>query len=176
MISRGPHCKRSRSSRPFPDAEVRALGHEPRSDLVQVGPVSPPADVAAALRLGPGDVALIRKRHMYASDIPVQVATSYLPWDIARNSPLTQPDTGPGGTYSRLAELGHPIARFTERVTIRTPATDEETVLRLSEEQKVFTVFHTAYDHDGQPVEVTIHVMPTHQWILDYEWPAEPAL
>jgi GntR family transcriptional regulator len=155
------------------DAEVRALGYEPRSELVQVGPVTPPDEVAEALALSPGDVALIRRRHMSASETPVQVATSYIPWDLARNSQLTQADTGPGGTYSRLAELGHPIARFRERVTVRTPSANDASWLRLAEEQRVYTIFHVAFDDQDKPVEVTIHVMPTHQWVLDYEWPAE---
>jgi GntR family transcriptional regulator len=156
------------------DGEVRRLGFEPRSDPIQIGPVTPPDRVAAALALGPGDVALIRKRDMYASDVPVQRGTSWIPWEIARNTQLTERDTGPGGSYSRLAELGYPIARFTERVTVRTPDPEEEAFLRLSEEQKVFEIFHTALLEDGRPIEVTIHCLPVHQWVLDYAWPIEP--
>jgi DNA-binding GntR family transcriptional regulator len=61
------------------DTEISRLGFEPRSDLVQVGRTRPPADVAPALALAPGDDVLIRKRHMYAADTPVQLATSYVP-------------------------------------------------------------------------------------------------
>jgi GntR family transcriptional regulator len=157
------------------DGEVRRLGFEPRSELIEVGPVVAPGDVAEALHLGAEDVALIRKRHMYASDVPVQLATSYVPWTIAGGTRLTEADTGPGGTYSRLAELGHPVARFTERVTVRTPSPEEEDFLRLTEEQKVFSIFHLAFDQDGRPVEVTVHTLPTHQWVLDYAWPIDPS-
>ena len=27
-----------------------------------------------------------------------------------------------------------------------------------------------AWTADGRPVEVTVHVMPVHQWHLEYEW------
>ncbi|GAA1455491.1 GntR family transcriptional regulator [Nocardiopsis tropica] len=150
--------------------EVREMGHEPRSVLAQLGPVIPPASVAEALRLETDEVAAIRRRHMFADDVPVQIATSYVPWSIAAGTPITQEDTGQGGTYSRLADLGHPIARFTERITVRMPEPDEVVVLRLVEDQPVYVVHHVAWTAEGRPVEVTVHVMPVHQWHLEYEW------
>jgi GntR family transcriptional regulator len=156
------------------DTEISRLGFEPRSHLVQVGQVRPPADVASALALANDEPALIRKRHMYAADTPVQLATSYVPWSIAQGTQLEQADTGPGGTYSRLAELGHTPARFTESIALRPPTSQEADFLRLSDEQHVLTIFHIAWTSDERPVEVTIHVLPPHQWELHYEWPAEP--
>lgn len=156
------------------DTEIARLGFEPRSDLVRVGQVRPPADVATTLGLADGDDALIRQRHMYAGDTPVQLATSYVPWSIAEDTQLEQTDTGPGGTYSRLADLGHAPARFTETVALRPPTPDEADVLRLSDEQHVLTIFHVAWTTDDRAVEVTIHVLPPHQWELHYDWPAEP--
>ena len=150
--------------------EVSAMGHTPKSELVELGPVTPPADVAEALRFDVDEVAAIRRRHMYADDVPVQIATSYIPWEIAAGTPITQADTGQGGTYSRLADLGHPVARFTERITVRMPEADEAVVLRLSEDQPVYVVHHVAWTADDRPVEITIHVMPVHQWLLDYDW------
>jgi GntR family transcriptional regulator len=156
------------------DTEISRLGFEPRSDLVQVGQVSAPTDVAAALALGAGADALIRKRHMYAADTPVQLATSYVPWSIAEGTQLEQTDTGPGGTYSRLAELGYAPARFTETIALRPPTSEEADFLKLSDEQHVLAIFHVARTADERPVEVTIHVLPPHQWELHYDWPAEP--
>ena len=82
-------------------------------------------------------------------------------------------DTGPGGTYSRLADLGHAPARFTETITLRPPTSEEADFLRLSDEQHVLSIFHVAWTSDARPVEVTIHVLPPHQWELHYDWPAE---
>jgi GntR family transcriptional regulator len=157
------------------DTEISRLGFEPRSNLVQVGQVRPPADVATALALTDDDDALIRKRRMYASDTPVQLATSYVPWSIAKGTQLEETDTGPGGTYSRLAELGHAPARFTETIALRPPTSEEADFLRLSDEQHVLAIFHVAWTSDQRPVEVTIHVLPPHQWELHYDWPAEPS-
>ena len=156
------------------DTEITRLGFDPRSDLVQVGRTSPPAVVAAELAFQADEDALIRKRHMYAGETPVQLATSYVPWSIAEGTRLVQKDTGPGGTYSVLAELGHAPARFTEKVALRPPLREEAAFLRLDDEQHVIEIFHTAWTSDDRPVEVTIHVLPPHQWELRYEWPAEP--
>lgn len=158
------------------DSDINKLGFDPRSDLIQVGRTSPPADVAAALKLEADEDALVRKRHMYAGETPVQLATSYVPWSIAEGTKLVEIDTGPGGTYSRLAELGHAPVRFTETVSLRPPSTEEADVLRLSDEHHVLVIFHKAWTSDTDTVEVTIHVLPPHQWELQYGWPAEPPL
>jgi len=155
------------------DTEVRRLGHTPRAEIVQTGPVTPPREVAELLGFEQDEVAAIRARHMYADDIPVQIATSYVPWSIAAGTAITQPDTGPGGLYSRLEELGHRITRFTERIRTRLPSSEESTVLRISEDQAVYAVEHLAFAGD-RVVEVAIHVMPTSQWTLEYDWAADP--
>jgi hypothetical protein len=68
------------------DVEMKALGRMPRAELVELGPVVPPAEVADRLGLEPGEQALIRRRRMYADDEPMQLATSLCPgpWPKAR--------------------------------------------------------------------------------------------
>ena len=57
---------------------------------------------------------LVRRRQMFTAGLPTQLATAYYPGGIARGTRIEQQDTGPGGSYSRLAEAGHAPARFTE--------------------------------------------------------------
>lgn len=153
--------------------EVRSLGHTPHSKLVKLGPTTPPQEIAEIFQFGRDDIAAIRHRHMTADETPVQIATSYVPWVIAQDTPITQEDTGPGGTYSRLEDLGYRVTRFTERIRTRPPSEEEADFLRLGEDQQVYSVLHIAYTEDGTPVEVTQHVMPTFQWVLEYEWAAD---
>ena len=47
---------------------------------------------------------------------PVEFATSYLPLALARNTPIAQPNPGPGGIYARLEELGHRLDHFDEEI------------------------------------------------------------
>ena len=71
--------------------------------------------------------ALIRRRRMYANDEPMQLATSYVPWSLAEGTQMTERDSGPGGIYSRLAEIDHGPVRFTEDVSTRIPTPERVT-------------------------------------------------
>jgi GntR family transcriptional regulator len=154
------------------DAELTALGLTSRT-TVTVDEVPAPAEVAETLGVDEGTTVLARSREMFANDIPVQIARSYLPWDIAEGTALTKADTGAGGTYSRLAELGHAPAEFTETVRVRPPSDDESRALRMDPDQRVFSIVRTARTAEGRPVEVNVIVMPAHQWELAFTWPAE---
>jgi GntR family transcriptional regulator len=99
------------------DVEMKELGFTPGVELVEVGPVTPPDEIVKRLQLEPGEQALIRRRRMYANGEPMQLATSYLPWSLAEGTPMAERDTGPGGIYSRLADIGHGPIRFTEDVS-----------------------------------------------------------
>ncbi|WP_432017689.1 GntR family transcriptional regulator [Streptomyces hydrogenans] len=152
------------------DAEIARLGMSPVSQ-VTVSRVLPPTHVAELLGVETGVTAVVsRARLMLADDTPVQLATSYLPVDIAGGTQLEQTDTGPGGTKSRLADLGYPQAQITEQIEVRSPEPEEAAALRLTEDQRVYEVTHTARTAEGRAVEVAVHVMPTHLWTLSYTW------
>jgi GntR family transcriptional regulator len=155
------------------DAEMKALGRTARTELVELGAVAAPAEVAERLRLDPGDQALIRRRRMYADDEPMQLATSYVPWSLAEGTQMTTEDTGPGGLYSRLADVGHRPVRFTEEVAIRMASEDESRFLNLPAPEPVFYLVRTAYDDSERPVEICEHIMPGDRWELTYEWAAD---
>lgn len=149
-------------------------GLEPRTGLVQAEVIDPPATVAEQLGLPVGEQVLIRKRHMFAGDRPVQLATSYIPVQVAGSVELAFPDTGPTGIYGRLAARGHHIVRFVEQVDARRPTSEEVEFLRLSSGQHVFDVVRFAYGRTGRPLEVVSNVFPTQFWRLSYEWEADP--
>lgn len=156
---------------PF-DAELRRLGLEPRSDA-ETGRGVAEDSVNALLGLEPGTETIYRRRKMYASGSPVQLATSYLPTDVAEAAGAETPDTGAGGLYSRLADAGFGPARFTERIRVRTPEAGEAEFLGLDPDHRVYVVTRIARTADGRAVEACVHVMPAHQWELVYEWDAE---
>jgi GntR family transcriptional regulator len=154
------------------DAEMRRHGLTPetRTDVSRV-PVS--AGVAELLGVDEEATVLARRREMLADGEPVQMATSYLPLDIVEGTPITEQDPGPGGIYSRLAELGHDPVAFAETVRIRRPIGDEARFLDMDLDQRVITIRRTAADATGRVVEVNEIALPAHQWELVYEWPAE---
>jgi GntR family transcriptional regulator len=153
------------------DAEIRALGMTPRSD-VEVSRVIPPKAVAQALNLAEGQPNTVeRKRHMYVNDVPVQLATSYIPVEIAQGTALEQQDSGPGGIISRFADLGLAQTRITEDVTVRRATDEEQTFLRLEDDEPVIEIFHTGWTAGNRPVEVAVHSVPAYLWTLNYDWP-----
>ncbi|MGH3927165.1 MAG: GntR family transcriptional regulator [Pseudonocardiaceae bacterium] len=155
------------------DFEIRRLGLTPRTEIVQLEAVQPPTAAATVLELEDGEPALIRKRQMFASDEPVLLATSYLPWKNAEEAGVTNIDTGPGGTYSRLADIGLGPVRFSEDVRARIPTAEEESFFGLSEAQQVFEIVHISWIADGRAVEYRLDTLPTFQWVMHFEWNAE---
>lgn len=153
--------------------EIRKAGLVPRADLADLSTVPAPAEVAEHLEIAEGDPVVRRTRHMFASDRPVQLATSYLPLTIAGSQDIALPDTGPTGLYKRLAAHGYGVARFVEEIEARQPHEAEAAFLRLTETQHVLEVTRIAYTADNQPVETVINVFPSQQWRLSYEWSAE---
>lgn len=164
--------RESGGSRGAFDAELRAAGMDPRTD-VDVGRAVPPGSVARLLDIPEGTEAVYRKRRMFAGDWPVQVATSWIPADLAVGTQIAERDTGPGGIYSRLADLGHAPAEFTEEVRVRVPGDEEVTALGIDPDHRVYTITRVASDRSGRVVEVNSIVLPTHQWTLTYAWQAE---
>ncbi|HEV2373540.1 MAG TPA: GntR family transcriptional regulator [Streptosporangiaceae bacterium] len=155
------------------DSEVRGLGLTPRTE-VTVERLSAPAAIAVALELAEGADVVTRNRRMYANDVPVQLATSWIPAEIADGTRIAEPDSGPGGIISRFAELGYAQTRITERIQVRRPSDGEARFLRLDNDQAVTEIWHTGWTAEDRPVEVCVHVVPAHLWALDYEWSIEP--
>lgn len=152
------------------DAEIRALGMTPRSD-VAVSRVIPPAEVAQALALPEGEPnTVMRKRHMYVNDVPVQLAPSYIPVEIAEGTALEQRDSGPGGIVSRFADLGYRQVKITESVRVRRSTEEEQTFLKLEDDEPVIEIFHVGWTADDRAVEVCVHSVPAYLWTLDYDW------
>ncbi|SEG93134.1 GntR family transcriptional regulator [Thermomonospora echinospora] len=172
-VSRYRKDSRERARGAF-DSEVRKLGMEPRSDLT-VGRVVPPAEVAAILNIEPGQEVVVRSRRMYADGVPVQIAPSYIPLDIAAGTVLEEQNQGQGGMVSRMADLGYRQVRMTESITVRPPNDDEADFLQMSADQRVYVITHVGWTADNRPVEVCVHVMPTHYWTLEYGWDVDPA-
>jgi GntR family transcriptional regulator len=152
-------------------AEVESHGLTARSDST-VAQVPCPASAADLLGVEPGGLVLARQRRMYANDVPAQLAISYIPLDIASGTRLEQADTGPGGMYARLGELGHGPARFAERVRVRPPTDAERSFLRLDADQPALAIRRTATDATGRIVEVNDIVLAAHQWELADDWDA----
>jgi DNA-binding GntR family transcriptional regulator len=151
------------------DAEIRQHGMQPRWTTVP-GQEPAPEHIAALFGMDAGTEVVTRARDMFANDVPVQLAKTYLPADVASSTGLTEVDSGAGGLISRLSETRHQQTSVTETVRVRTPNEQEQEALALPADARVYELTHSARTVTGRCVEVTVHIMPVHLWDLSYTW------
>ena len=152
--------------------EAAQVGATPQVDMLTVTTARPPAEVADRLGVADDADVVVRSRRYLLDAKPVETAVSYIPADLAKGTPIAEPNPGPGGIYARLEEQGHTLARFTEDVTARMPTPDETKVLGLRPGVPVFHLVRTAFDVEGRAVEVCDTVMASDAYLLSYELPA----
>lgn len=148
------------------EAEGRSLD----VDNVQVSEDDAPGRAAVLLGLADGERVIVRDRRYLLDGKPVLLARSYLPASLARGTQIAQPDTGPGGTYARLADLGHPPVRFREDLRARMPEPGEVSSLDLAPGTPVVEVIRIAYASDGQPVEVSEMIADASAYVFRYDF------
>jgi GntR family transcriptional regulator len=141
-------------------------------DQISVTEEPPPQRISRTLGLTEGDAVCVRSRRFLVAGRPVMLATSYLSSALVAGSPITQQDTGPGGTYARLADLGHGPVHYQEEVRARMPSTEEAKRLSMAGSSPVITVARTAFNADRQAVEVNEMTMDAASYVLDYEFDA----
>ncbi|HYZ52211.1 MAG TPA: GntR family transcriptional regulator [Streptosporangiaceae bacterium] len=152
--------------------EAAQVGATPQVDMLTVTEGTAPAEIADRLRLAEDAPVVVRSRRYLLDGKPVETAVSYIPADLAKGTPITDPNPGPGGIYARLEEQGHTLERFTEDITARMPTPEEARLLALPPGVPVFRLVRTAYAVDGRAVEVCDTVMAADAYLLSYELPA----
>ncbi|MFF0409801.1 GntR family transcriptional regulator [Kitasatospora sp. NPDC004745] len=154
-------------------AEAEQSGGKPSVNVLFVGPVDAPEEIAERLNVPAGSKVLARKRRYFRDGTPTEEATSYLPWDVVKDIPETFAENpGGGGIYARLEEHGHRLAEFTETVRARLATKAETAALALSPGSPVIHLVRDAISDAGRVVEVCDTVMAADQFVLDYRFPA----
>ncbi|MFV2197606.1 GntR family transcriptional regulator [Nocardiopsis sp. LOL_012] len=148
-------------------------------DSVHVEEALPAEHVARALELT-GQARVVRRSRRYLVEgRPVQSAVSHLPLavletggDGAAALRVREADSGPGGIYARLAELGYAPAHFTEEIRVRMPTPEERDRLRLAAGTPVLEVARTALTAEHRPVEFNEITMDGSAYVLQYDFDA----
>lgn len=153
-------------------AEAQTEGWTPQVEVLDVGPTTAAAEVAARLEIEAGSDVLRRHRRYLADGQPVEVATSWLPLELVKGTAICETNPGPGGIYARLEELGHTLDHFTEEVEARMPSPDETRLLRLPPGTPVFRLVRAAHSKAGRIVEICDTVMAADHYVLSYRLPA----
>lgn len=114
----------------------------------------------------------MRRRRFVLDGKSVLLATSYLPTPLVAGPAITQEETGQGGTYARLAELGYKPVHFREEIRSRMPSKDEAAQLSMSAGTPVILICRTAYTDEGRPVEINEMTLDAASYILEYDFDA----
>ncbi|RKS07938.1 GntR family transcriptional regulator [Nocardiopsis sp. Huas11] len=148
-------------------------------DRLRVEEASAVDHVRRALDLSEGEAVLRRSRRYLVEGRPVQSAVSHLPLSLLgseQDSPaarrIREHDSGPGGIYARLAELGRAPARFTEEIRVRMPTPEESEELSLTPGTPVLEVARTALTEQNVPVEFNEITMDGSAYVLQYDFDA----
>ncbi|MFF7242620.1 GntR family transcriptional regulator [Embleya sp. NPDC008237] len=154
-------------------AETEQAGGVPSVNVLYIGPTEAPADAAERLGVALGTQVLERRRLYFTDGVPTEVASSYLPWDVAKDIPeLFAENPGGGGIYARLEEHGHALVEYTETVVARLASKQETSLLGLSPGAPVLHLVRNAVTEGGRVVEVCDTLMAADKFVLDYRIPA----
>lgn len=144
-------------------------GREFASDQLKIGYADPPERVARVLDTA--DAGMRSRRYLVDGQAAL-LADSYLPADIVRGSRIMEPDTGPGGTYGRLRDLGFEVAAFSMQVWSREATDVESERLELHRVPYVLCAARTAFTDTGRVTEVNEMVMNPTMFVLQFDWDA----
>ncbi|WP_172387710.1 UTRA domain-containing protein [Streptomyces sp. MNP-20] len=136
--------------------------------LAEVTECVPPESVAAALRLEPGELAVVRRRVVQLDGEPIELADSYYPLRIAQGTALAERRKIPGGAPTLLAGLGHVAAEVDEDVSCREATAAERAALNLGAAEWVLLLARLTIDQTGLPMEAMLMTMKTQGRHLHY--------
>ncbi|WP_338676394.1 GntR family transcriptional regulator [Streptomyces sp. SCSIO 30461] len=154
-------------------AESAQSGATAKVSVLYIGPMEAPEGIAERLDVPAGAQVLARRRLYFRNGVPVETATSYLPWDVVKDIPqLFSENPGPGGIYARLEDDGHVFTEFVETLTARPAAKAEASELALSPGAPVIHLLRNAVTEQGRVVEVCDTLMAADQFVFEYRIPA----
>lgn len=152
-----------------PVPEGVKLPHGP-SDPPEVDVVIPPDDVAEKLETEPDEEVVMRRRVMRDKNgDPLEIATSYIPLQIAANTPLADGAKLKGATPTVLKRLGFPPRTCREWVTGRMPTSAEAEALRIPAGVPVLRTLRVTWTDDRRPIEVVDIVFSAERYELEYD-------
>ncbi|MFD5097883.1 GntR family transcriptional regulator [Streptomyces albidochromogenes] len=154
-------------------AESEQSGATAKVNLLYSGALDAPEEIAERLGIEAGTQVLARRRLYFRNGTPVETATSYVPWDVAKDIPeLFAENPGPGGIYARLEDHGHEFAEFVETLQARLATKAEASELALNPGAPVVHLIRNAVTEEGRVVEVCDTLMAADQFVFSYRIPA----
>lgn len=155
-------------------SDMAALGRRGTWESRTEAKVPAPADIAARLGIGEGELCVRTAYEFLADGKPVQLSTSWEPYALTAGTLVVLPEGGPFaglGVVRRMAEIGVRVSRAVEQPSPRTVTAEEATLLGVQKGTLVTHIQRTYYAEDGRPVETADIVVPAALCEIVYEVP-----
>ncbi|MGW8971940.1 GntR family transcriptional regulator [Streptomyces platensis] len=134
--------------------------------------VPAPAEIAARLGIGEGDLCVRTVYEFLADGKPVQLSTSWEPYELTAGTVVVLPEGGPHagvGVVNRMAEIGITVSHAVEQPEPRQANTEEASLLGIQKASLVTHIRRTYYSDQGRPVETADIVVPAALCEIVYE-------
>jgi GntR family transcriptional regulator len=141
--------------------------------IIDVTEMAAPVRAASALGVIEGAPVVVRRRLISMEGVgPVELASAYIPVDLAEGTDIRSPEPLPEGLLRHLAaRKGVEFHHVTERISARTITAEEATLLDLRRRECVLTALFAACDRDGTPAFALDVVMPPTRHELEDSFP-----
>lgn len=136
--------------------------------------VPAPADIAARLGIAEGDLCVRTAYEFLADGKPIQLSTSWEPYELTAGTIIVLPEGGPHagkGVVDRMAEIGVTVSRAVERPEPGEATAEEAHLLGVQRGALVTRIQRTYFSDDGRPVETAEIVLPAALCEIVYEVP-----
>ena len=137
----------------------------PDSSAVRVEIQGAPEPVAISLGIPPGTEVISRHEQRHVGRTPYSLQTSFYPVKFADDGAdrLRRPSNIEGGAVQYLREtLGIKQAGYRDMITVRVPNAIEADFFKVPMDGRIamFEIFRIAFDGNGNPMRLTVTVLP----------------
>ncbi|WP_030819170.1 GntR family transcriptional regulator [Streptomyces sp. NRRL S-98] len=155
-------------------ADMQALGKQGNWESRTEAKVPAPAGIAARLGLAEGELCVRTVYEFLADGRPVQLSTSWEPYELTAGTLVVLPEGGPHagvGVVNRMAAIGITVSHAVEQPEPRQATAEEASLLGIQKSALVTHIRRTYYSDQGQPVETADIVIPAALCEIVYEIP-----
>ncbi|AXE26399.1 GntR family transcriptional regulator [Streptomyces globosus] len=155
-------------------ADMQALGRQGTWESRTEAKVPAPAEIAARLGIAAGDLCVRTVYEFLADGRPVQLSTSWEPYELTAGTFVVLPEGGPhagAGVVNRMAAIGITVSHAVEQPEPRQATAEEASLLGIQKAALVTHIRRTYYSDQGQPVETADIVIPAALCEIVYEIP-----
>ncbi|MEU5064055.1 GntR family transcriptional regulator [Streptomyces virginiae] len=155
-------------------ADMQALGRQGNWESRTEAKVPAPVEIASRLGIAVGELCVRTVYEFLADGRPVQLSTSWEPYELTAGTLVVLPEGGPHagvGVVNRMAAIGITVSHAVEQPEPRQATAEEASLLGIQKAALVTHIRRTYYCDQGQPVETADIVIPAALCEIVYEIP-----